>query len=107
MIGSVTRTSECITAVIVLASASDGKANAAPSASARARREAIVGRLQRGIWNILTLRDVKPVHPTMCCACGALFGRANMLLLHEIRDLHHAQRASIGFCPIALRRLVP
>jgi hypothetical protein len=48
-----TRRSECITAVMVLASANDGAANAKETASAgRVSFDAIVERCQRELWNI-------------------------------------------------------
>ena len=56
MPGSMTRRSECITAVMVLAAAGAGDASAAANARAdRATFDAIVERFQREMWNIRSL----------------------------------------------------
>ena len=49
------RRSACITAVMVLASASDGSASAAESASALVTFDAIENRFRREMWNIRSL----------------------------------------------------
>src|SRR6267154_1518665 len=102
--GSITRKSECITAVMVLPAATACEVIAAESARTDRVFDAIVGSFQRAMWNICLSPDVKLVN--LDCASGdlSLLSTSERVRAGRLKRPQDRERSLEAHC--AIRRIL-